>query len=87
LFLPEDKKKGEDKEGKDKKKSTSKDRNGNMVKNTLQPDAFKLITGILWKENFATILLHNQPAWTDKIKMCTRWHIKGSCYDDCSRAI
>jgi hypothetical protein len=58
-----------------------------MVKNTPQPDEFKLVTGESWKENFATILPHDRPAWTDKIKMCARWHIKGDCYNNCSRTI
>ncbi len=39
------------------------------------------------KDNFATILPHDWPAWTDKILMCARRHLKGDCYNNCARAI
>jgi hypothetical protein len=58
-----------------------------MVKNNSQPDKFKLAAGELWKETFEKILPHDCPAWVDKIKMCARWHIKGDCYNNCSREI
>jgi hypothetical protein len=81
------KKKREGKDDKGRKKQKSNNGNGNMVKNTSPQDKFNLVAGELWKENFAMILPPVCPAWTEKIKMCTRWHIKGNCYNNCSRAI
>ncbi len=81
------KNKGGSKDGKGQKKQKSDDRNGNLVKNTTQPVEFKLTAGKLWKDNFATILPHDRPAWTDKIWMCARWDLKGDCYDNCVRAV
>jgi hypothetical protein len=82
------KNKGGSKDGKGQKKQKSDhDGNGNLVKNTTQPVKFKLTAGESWKDNFATILPHDRPAWTDKIWMCTRWHLKGDFYDNCARAV
>jgi hypothetical protein len=75
------KNKGGNKDGKERKKRKSEDGNGNLVKNTTQPVKFKLTARESWKDNFAMILPHNQPAWTGKIWMCARWHLKGDCYD------
>ncbi len=83
----DNKKKGEGKEGKGWKKQKNKDGNGDMLKNTLQPDKFKLIARKSLKDNFAAILPHDWSAWTDRIKICARWHIKGKCYSNCSRVI
>jgi hypothetical protein len=58
---------GEGKEGNGQKKHKSKDGKGNSVKNTTQPDEFKLIASKNWKEHFANILPHNWPAWTEKV--------------------
>ncbi len=80
-------KKGGDKAGKGCKKQKSEDGNGNIVQNTTQPNKFKLTTGESWKHNFSMVLPHNWPAWTDKIQMCARWHLKGNWYNNCSRAI
>jgi hypothetical protein len=33
------------------------------------------------------MLPEDRPAWTDKVKMCMRWHIKADGYDNCSRVI
>jgi hypothetical protein len=27
----------------------------------------------------------DRPSWKGKVKMCARWHIKGDCYDNCTR--
>jgi hypothetical protein len=81
------KNKGGSEDGKGRKKQKSDDGNCNLVKNTTQPVKFKLTTGESWKDNFATILPHNRPAWMDKIRMCTRWHLKGDCYNNCARAV
>jgi hypothetical protein len=70
-----------------KKAKKGKDGNEDMMKNTLQPDKFKLIARESLKDNFATILPQDQPAWTDRIKVCARWHIKGNCYSNCSKVI
>ncbi len=55
----DDNKIGEGKEGEGRKKQKSEHRNGNMVKNTSQPEEFKLIAGESLKKNFETILPHN----------------------------
>jgi hypothetical protein len=34
---------------------------------------------------FSKQLPKERPSWDGKINMCTRWHIKGDCFDDCSR--
>jgi hypothetical protein len=81
------KNKGGSEDGKGQKKRKSEDGNGKLFKNITQPVEFKLTTGESWKENFATILPHNQPVWMGKIWMCTRWHLKGDCYDNCARAV
>jgi hypothetical protein len=78
---------GEGEDGKGRKKRKSKDGKGNSVKNTTQPDEFKLTASKNWKEHFANILPHNRPAWREKVRMCTRWHLKGDCYDNCLRVI
>ncbi len=51
---------GEDSKG--HKKWKSEDGNGNIVKNTTQPDGFKLTSRESWKDNFAMVLPHNWPA-------------------------
>jgi hypothetical protein len=81
------KNKGGSKDRKGRKKQKSDDGNGNLVKNSTQLVEFKLTTGYSWKDNFATILPHNRPAWTGKTRMCARWHLKGDCYDICTRAV
>jgi hypothetical protein len=43
---------GEGKEGKGRKKRKSKDGKGNSVKNTMQPDEFKLTASKNWNEHF-----------------------------------
>ncbi len=70
-----------------KKKCRSEDSNGNAVKNTSQPDEFKLLPGETWKDNFASILPHDRPNWGPKEKMCAWWMIKGDCFDNCSRKV
>jgi hypothetical protein len=46
-----------------KEKRRSEDGNGNLVKNTSQPDEFKLLPSETWKDNFALILPHDRPNW------------------------
>ena len=70
--------------GQIKRKSKDGNGNGNTVKNTLQPDEFKLLPGKTWKENFVSILPHNRPNWGAKEKMCAQFHIMGDCFDNCS---
>jgi hypothetical protein len=74
-------------DGKGQKIQKCDDGNGNLIKNTTQPIEFKLTAGELWKDNFETFLTHDRPAWTDKIWVCTRWHLKGDCYDNFARAV
>jgi hypothetical protein len=74
-------------DSKNKGKQKSDDVNGNLIKNTTHPVEFKLTAGESWKDNFAMILPHDQPAWTGKIQMCASWHLKGDCYNNCARAV
>jgi len=76
---------GEGEEGKGRKKRKSEDGKGTGVANPTQPAEFKLTAGENWKENFSGILTQDRPAWNDKIRMCARWHIKGDCFDNCTR--
>jgi hypothetical protein len=73
---------GGSKDRKGQKKRKSEDGNGNRLKNTTQPIESKLAAKESWKDNFAMILPHNQPALAGKIWMCARWHWKGNCYDN-----
>jgi hypothetical protein len=66
-------------------KRKSGDGNGNLVKNNSQVEEFKLLPGETWKDNFASILPHDRPNWGPKEKICARFHIKGDCFDNCSR--
>ena len=40
----------------------------------------------MW-EDFRAKCLKSRPDWNNLVKMCARWHIKGSCFDTCQRAI
>ena len=73
--------------GKKCKSEDGEEGKGNIVQNSSQPTEFKLTTGKSWKDNFANILPHDCPAWTDNIRMCMQWHIRGDCCNGCSRAI
>ena len=44
-----------------------------------------MATGESWKDTFSKQFPHERPIWDGKIKMCTRWHIKGDCYDNCTQ--
>jgi hypothetical protein len=50
-----------------------------------QDKDFALETGKSWKDTFSKQLPQDRPTWEGKVKMCTRWHIKGNCYDNCAR--
>ena len=69
--------------GGNKKKQTNKNSNGNLVKNSAQDKDFTMVAGELWKDTFSKRFPHKSQIWDGKIKMCTRWHIKGDCYDNC----
>ncbi len=77
--------KGGGKEG--NKKHKNKNDNSNLVKKHGQPDEFKIVEGETWKDTFANLLPHNRPAWNEKVTMCTCWHIKGNCYNNCAQAV
>jgi hypothetical protein len=81
----EEAKKGGGKEG--NKKCKNKSGNSNLVKNHGQPDKFKIAEGKTWKNTFANLLPYDRPAWNEKVKMCTHWHIKGDCYNNCTQAV
>jgi hypothetical protein len=52
-----------------------------------QTNEFKVADRETWKGTFSKMLPQDSPAWNDIVKMCAHWHIKGDCYDYCSRAI
>ena len=66
-------------------KRKSGDGNGNIVKNSSQVEEFKLLPGETWKDDWASVLPHDRPNWEPKVKTCARFHIKGDCFDNCSR--
>ena len=76
---------GEGEEGKGHKKQKSKDGKGTGVKNPMQPAELNLTAGKNWKEQFLGIPIQDQPAWIEKVQMCARFHIKGDCFDNCTR--
>jgi hypothetical protein len=67
--------------GGNKKKPKRKNGNNNLVKNLAQNKDFALVTGKSWKDTFSKQFPQDRPSWEGKVKMCTRWHIKGDCYD------
>jgi hypothetical protein len=73
--------------GGNKKKRKSQNGNGNLVKNLAQDNDFALATGKSWKDTFSKQFPHDRPSWEGKVTMCARWHIKGGCYDNCTRVI
>ncbi len=66
-------------------KQKSGDGNGNLVKNTSQVEEFKLLPGETWKDDWVSVLPQDRPNWGPKEKICARFHIKGDCFDNCSR--
>ncbi len=70
--------------GGNKKKCKGNNGNGN-VENLEQDKDFAMATGEFWKEPFSKQFPQNRPSWEGKVKMCARWHIKGDCYDNCTR--
>ena len=70
--------------GGNKKKCKGNNGNGN-VENLEQDKDFAMATGEFWKEPFSKQFPQNRPSWEGKVKMCTRWHIKGNCYNNCAR--
>lgn len=65
-----------------KKKDESK-----IVTNDAQHPDLKLRDGKDWKGRFQNANASDRPSWdgTKSKKMCIRWHLKGNCYDNCSR--
>jgi hypothetical protein len=52
-----------------------------------QDNDFKVAAGKTWITTFSKQFPQDCLTWEDRIKICTRWHIKGNCYDNSSRAI
>jgi hypothetical protein len=88
----------ENKQADGKNKGGSKDGKGQKNKKVMtemetssrtqrSPLSSNLLLENRGKDNFTTILPHDRPAWTNKIWMCARWHLKGDCYDNCARAV
>ncbi len=71
--------------GGNKKKHKSKNGNGNLVKNLTKDKDFALATSKSRKNTFSKQFPQDRPSWEEKVKMCARWHIKGNCYDNCTR--
>jgi hypothetical protein len=67
------------------KKRKGENGNGNLVKNPSPDEDLAVKTGESWAETFSKQLPKERPSWDGKINMCARWHIKGDCFDDCSR--
>jgi hypothetical protein len=75
---------GDGKGGRGKKRKCENG-NGNLVKNPAPKEDFAVKTGKLWVETFSKQLAMERPSWDGKVNMCTRWHTKGDCLDNCSR--
>jgi hypothetical protein len=71
--------------GGNKKKHRSKNGNNNLVKNSAQDKDVQFATGKSWKDAFSKQFPQDRPSWEGKVKMCARWHIKGNCYNNCTR--
>ncbi len=69
------------------KKQKGKNRSRNLVKNSAQDKDFKLQTGETWQETYSKQFPQDRPSWDGKVKMYTRWNIKGVCYDNCARFV
>mgnify|MGYP006177327177 FL=1 len=67
------------------KKRKGDNGNGNLVKNLAPDEDLAVKAGESWAETFSKQLPKERPSWDGKINMCARWHIKGDCFDDCSR--
>jgi hypothetical protein len=67
------------------KKRKGDNGNGNLVKNPAPDEDLAVKAGESWAETFSKQLPKERPSWDGKINMCARWHIKGDCFDDCSR--
>jgi hypothetical protein len=73
--------------GGNKRKHKNKNGNDNLVENKNQDKDFVPKEGKTWKDMFSKQFPQDRPTWDGKVKMCTRWHIKGNCYDNCARVI
>jgi hypothetical protein len=77
---------GEAGEGKGRgKKRKSENGNGNLVKNPAPDKDLAMKPGKLWAETLSKKFPKDWLSWDGKINMCARRHIKGDCFDDCSR--
>ncbi len=76
-------------EGDGKKKGGKKRKSGDVdgeriTKNPTPISEFLLKDCENWKEHFAGKCSKDCPKWDDTTIMCTRWHIRGECFDDCN---
>ena len=55
------------------------------VKNSQQDSDFKPREGESWATTFAAKLNKDRPTWSENVKMCARWFIKGDCFDKCDK--
>ena len=62
---------------------------GTRVKNNDQVEDFKMKPNESWKKDFVGQLCGDKPFWDsskcsrEDVKMCTRYHIRGDCFEDC----
>jgi hypothetical protein len=66
---------------KENKRRKKNQESGNVVKNTEQLKEFKMANGESWDKNFRSQCPKERPNFSKDCKMCTRWHIKGDCFD------
>ncbi len=57
-----------------------------ISKKFAQDKSFAVGVGKSWKDTFSKQFPQDRPILDRKIKICTGWHIKGDCYDNCARA-
>lgn len=79
--------KDEPKAKKQKQDDKRKKDDSKTVTNEAQHPDLKLRDGEDWKGKFQNAHASDRPSWdgTKSKKMCIRWHLKGNCYDNCSR--
>ena len=56
------------------------------MSNLAQDEEFKVRASETWKDTLSKQLPHDRPFWDEalKVKICTRWHIKGDCFNNCT---
>ena len=55
------------------------------IDNDDQHEDFKMLEGEDWKKDYCGRCIDDVPLWEGKTRMCTRWHTKGGCFNDCKK--